>query len=65
MKETEDSETGKPWLIGHPQVPPRECVIAIPRSAVLDAAFPGPVATLVRAIPVSGSASRAHTASVS
>lgn len=65
MKGTEDSEMGKPWLTGHPQVPPRECVSAIPRSAVLDAAFPSPVATPVRVIPVSGSASRGHTASVS
>lgn len=48
-----------------PQVPLRACVSAIPRSAAQDAASPGPVATPARAIRVSGSARRAHTASVS
>lgn len=45
-----------------PQVLPPECASAIPRFVVLDAAFPGPVATPVRATQVSGSAPRALAA---
>lgn len=53
------------WTAPQPQVPRRACVSAIPRSVARDAASRGPEATLARATPVSGSARKAHTASVS
>lgn len=48
-----------------PQVPLWACVSATPRSAARDAASRGPVATPAPATLASGSARRAHTASVS